>query len=101
MEEFKWIKPCDDKQDKIIKHLEGRSLQDKFEIALSNNCIWLVEKLLLDGLNPGDYNLVKIKYLDSNSINYRNYRLDSNDCYFYITLKDEMINLLSKYFIII
>ena len=56
-ENFKWIKPSDDKHDKILKLIEGKTLNEKFRLALLNKCKWLIFDLIKEGLDIHDFEI--------------------------------------------
>ena len=59
-ENFKWIKPSEDKREKILKLIEGKSIDEKFNLAVKNNVNWLIENCVNDGLNLNDYYIEKV-----------------------------------------
>jgi len=42
-------------RDRIEKFVVGLSLEEKFQVAIKNSCIWLVKQCLDDGVDPSDY----------------------------------------------
>ena len=51
MEDFKWIKIGDDKREKILKSLQGKSYEERIKISIGNNCEWLFDYLYDDKRN--------------------------------------------------
>lgn len=59
-EEFKWIKSPDDKHEKILKSLEGKSVYKKLQVALQNDSVWLLKYLLDNHKDEESLNVYKI-----------------------------------------
>jgi hypothetical protein len=58
-EEFKYFKGPS--KEKILKSLEGKSLNTKFGIAIRNNISWLVQDCLEQGIDPTRWDNWSIK----------------------------------------
>ena len=97
--EFVWIKPKDDKKERILKSLEGKTLEEKFKLGLWNKQPWLIDMCVKDGLeiilsNYDAYNLtdiLTIYYKESIHHEYKLLRFFA--CYYDM----EMLNYLSKF----
>ena len=99
MEEFKWIKYSKSKED-VLKSLEGEDLNHIFYKAIRNNCVWLLEHCIDNGLDVNDYKV--IKYLRENVNSdyfgiFRNHESVS-DCF---VLNKEFERCLLRYFVVI
>ena len=55
MNDFKWIKPKS--KDKIDELLSNLTLEEKFKMAIDNNCMWLVKECVKNGVDIDRFHL--------------------------------------------
>ena len=90
-ENFRWIKPSDDKREKILKLIEGKTINEKFGLAIENNINWLVEDLIKNGLNINEFEVYSCDaYSYTYNMWFKSVRLRSkNHDFFEIDLNDD------------